>query len=310
MSVRTSLIIPAHNESARLAEGYRRLAPVLEELSLATTEVIVIDDGSSDDTLRVAHDVYGHLPHTLFVQQPSNLGKGAAVRLGIALARGEHLLAADADMAIRPEHFIAMVTALEHSALAPGSRALRGRIHYDSALRTLTGSAFHHLVRHYTGVTLRDTQCGAKGFQRGPARLLALLGMVNGFAYDAEMFFLAEQLGMAIEPVQVTWDDVRGSSVRVGHDSLQMIRDLRSLRRTHYVNPVIELARDVAVADIDRVAREARVQGLVVARGASDALLVLARDASLAALGIAASLGGRLRTAGIGELRGRTCDAV
>lgn len=310
MSVHTSLIIPAHNEAARLASGYERLAPVLAELSPDTTEIIVIDDGSSDDTLRVAHEVYGHLPHTLFVQQPTNLGKGAAVRLGIALARGEYLIAADADMAIRPEHFVEMVAALEHAALAPGSRAVHGRIHYDSLVRTLSGSAFHRLVHHYTGLTLRDTQCGAKGFQRGPARLLALMGMVNGFAYDAEMFYLADQLGLGVEPVHVTWDDVRGSSVRLGHDSKTMLRDLRALRHTNYENPVIELARDVEVGEVDRVAREARVQGLVVARGDTDALVVLARDASLAALGIAASLGGRLRTAAIAELRGRTYDAV
>lgn len=163
---------------------------------------------------------------------------------------------------------------------------------------------------HYTGVTLRDTQCGCKGFQRGPARILALLGMIDGYAYDAEMLYLADQLGMRVSPVAVTWDDVEGSSVRIGRDSIAMLRDLRTLSRTRYENPVVELARDVDTSAIGEAARQARAQGLVLARGDQDALLVLARDASLAGLAIAEALGGTLRIANLGELRARTFDAV
>jgi glycosyltransferase involved in cell wall biosynthesis len=130
VTVTTSIVIPAYNESLRLANGYERLRPVLEELGVASTEVIVVDDGSSDDTLHAAHDVYGHLPERLIVQQPRNFGKGAAVRLGIALARGEHVIAADADMAIRPEYFPQILEALAHAPLAPGSRTSQGRINY------------------------------------------------------------------------------------------------------------------------------------------------------------------------------------
>ena len=95
---------------------------------------------------------------------------------------------------------------------------------------------------------LRDTQCGCKGFQLGPARILSLLGFYDRFIYDAEMLYLADQLGLSITPIDVTWDDIAGSSVRVGRDSLQMIRDLRSFSRTHYENPVVELPRLIDVA--------------------------------------------------------------
>lgn len=310
MSIQTSIVIPAHNEGARLGAGYQRLRPTLDEMSWSSTEIIVIDDGSSDDTLRVAHDVYGHLPHTLFVRQPTNLGKGAAVRLGIALTRGEYVIVADADMAINPRHFPDVVAALHHHALVPGARDNNGRIHYTSPLRTLAGALFGHLVHHYTGSTLRDTQCGCKGFQRGPARLLALLAMIDGFAYDAEIIYLANQLELSVQPISVTWNDVRGSSVRVRRDSMSMVRDLRSIRRTHYENPVIELDRDVSSAAIDLVARQVRVQGLVVARGHTNALLVLARDGALGGVEIARQLGGVLRTAGLEELRTRHFEAI
>lgn len=260
--------------------------------------------------MREAHRIYGDLTHTQFIQQPQNHGKGAAVRLGIAVAKGDYIVTADADMSISPRHIPDMVTALANSALVPGSRTDHGHIDYDSALRTLAGKVFSRLARHYSGTTLRDTQCGCKGYQRGPARLLGLLGMIDGFAFDTEIFFLARTLGLSVTPIKVTWDDVTGSSVRIGHDTLAMVRDLRALPRTKYVNPVVELTTGVSVGDVDRAARQTRVRGLVVARGEANDLLVLPRDGSLAGLGIAEVLKGTLRTAGLDELRGRTYQAV
>jgi dolichyl-phosphate beta-glucosyltransferase len=306
----TSLVIPAYNESLRLAAGFERLRPVLDEMGPDQIEVIVVDDGSRDDTMRVARDVYGHLPHVLFVQQPQNRGKGAAVRLGISVASAPFVIATDADLSIRPVHLPDFVVALRESPLVPGSREQDLADGYDTVLRTVAGRVFNRLVRHYTGTTLRDTQCGCKGFQLGPARILGLLGFYDRFVYDAEMFYLADQLGIAIRPIPVTWDDIAGSTVHVGRDSLQMVRDLRSLKRRKYENPVVELAATVDVNDVDAAARSSRVQGIVIARGEENALVVLPRDGAVAGVGIATTLGGKLRTAGLAELRGRSFDAV
>jgi dolichyl-phosphate beta-glucosyltransferase len=310
VTLTTALVIPAYNESLRLSAGFERLRPVLDEMGPDTTEVIVVDDGSRDDTMQVAHDVYGHLPHVRFVQQPQNRGKGAAVRLGISVANAPLVIATDADLSIRPVHLPEFVVALHESPLVPGSREQDTADGYDTFLRTLAGRVFNRLVRHYTGTTLRDTQCGCKGFQLGPARILGLLGFYDRFVYDAEMLYLADQLGIAIRPIPVTWDDIAGSTVHVARDSLQMIRDLRTLKQRKYENPVVELAATIEVHAVDEAARASRVQGLVVARGESNALVVLPRDGAVAGVGIAAALGGPLRTAGIAELRGRTYDAV
>ncbi len=202
------------------------------------------------------------------------------------------------------------MVALRDSPLVPGSREEDANDGYDTFVRTLAGRVFNRLVRHYTGTTLRDTQCGCKGFQLGPARILGLLGFYDRFIYDAEMLYLAEQLGLTIRPIPVTWDDIAGSTVHVGRDSVQMIRDLRSLKRRKYENPVVEVARDVDVHAVDVAARASRVQGLVIARGSDNALVVLPRDAAVAGVGIATALEGSLRTAGLSELRGRTFDAV
>src|SRR5579863_2098103 len=297
MTLSTSLVIPAYNESLRLAAGFERLRPVLEEMDPNAVEVIVVDDGSKDDTMKVAHDVYGALPHVRFVQQPQNRGKGAAVRLGISVASAPLVIATDADLSIRPIHLPEFVVALRDTALVPGSREQDHNDGYDTFVRTIAGRVFNRLVRHYTGTTLRDTQCGCKGFQLGPARILGLLGFYDRFVYDAEMLYLADQLGLAIRPIPVTWDDIAGSTVHVGRDSIQMIRDLRSLRQRKYENPVVEITGETTVPDVDAAARASRTQGLVIARSADNSLVVLPRDGAVAGVGIASALGGSLRTA-------------
>jgi dolichyl-phosphate beta-glucosyltransferase len=310
MTIDLSIVIPAFNESERLAGGYERLAPLLETLDPSTVEVIIVDDGSTDATMQRAHEVYGHLEHTRYVQQPSNFGKGAALRLGISLAIGDHVITTDADMAIDPAQFSLFMIALRDHDFVPGSRAVKGRINYESKLRTLSGAVFHAVVRHYTRTQVRDTQCGCKALQLGPARLLSKLAMIDGFAFDVELFYLADQLGLSMKPLLVTWQDVTGSSVHPLKVARTMIHDIRDIRKTQYENVAVELAPDVSLEAIIPLAREARLPGLVLARGEQDALLVVGRDGGLGGIGIAAALGGALRPTTLAELRGRSYEAV
>ena len=305
-----TIVIPAFNESARLEAGFERLAPTLEAFGESNVEVIVVDDGSSDDTLKRAHEVYGHLEHALFLQQPRNLGKGAALRLGMGLARGTNVITADADMAIDPGQFPLFTNSLADITFVPGTRAVGGRIAYGSPLRTVGGAVFHRFAHHYTHTGQRDTQCGCKGFKLGAARLLASFAMVDRFAFDVELFYLADQLGLSVKPLLVTWQDVPGSSVRPVRDAWTVLRDIRAIRTTHYENIVVDLAPDVRVEDVASAAREARLQGLVLARGEENALLVVGRNGGPGGLGVASVLKGQLRTAALAELRGRLYEAI
>ncbi len=308
--VTTSIVIPAYNEAPRLRRGFDRLRAVLEQLDLARGEFVIVDDGSSDDTALAAQRLYSAVAPTRVVRFPTNQGKGAALRLGIGVARGDRILTVDADMAIDPRHYPAMLERLADVDLVPGSRAVHGHVRYASRSRTMAGRVFNRLVRHYTGVVLVDTQCGAKALRRGPARLIALLATVNGFSYDAELFLLARRLGLAVAPHPVTWEDVAGSSVHLRTAPLAMIADLRGLRTTPYELPVIEVDRDVALDAVGLAAQRARLIGVVVAQGATNALVVVARDAAVGATSVAAALGGTLRTAGLDELAGRNLRAV
>ena len=305
-----TLVIPAHNEADRIEAGFERLRPVLEQLGPDCLEVIVVDDGSSDGTGTLAARAYGALPHFLAVRQEVNLGKGAAVRLGFSLAEGKRVAVLDADMAILPLHLPALLFGLEQAPIAAGSRAIDGAIHYDSALRTWSGAAFNALVRRRTGTELRDTQCGFKGFTLGAARLLGALGLVNGFAYDVEVLFLAERLGLGVVAIPVTWDDVKGSSVRLVRDSRRMWRDINSLRHNNYDCPVVRTAAHPDLDLIGTSARAARQSGLVVAHNDRDAIVVLPRNGALAGIDIAQAIGGLLSVATLSDLAGRQLTAV
>jgi hypothetical protein len=134
--------------------------------------------------------------------------------------------------------------------------------------------------------------------------------MITGFAYDVELFYLARELEVPVETVPVTWDDVAGSTVRFANATRQLLGDLRGIARTKYECPVVEVGAEVALEDVRRAALEARAAGLVVARGADSAMVIASRESAVAAVGLAHSLEGRLRTATLAELRGRALEAV
>ena len=142
--------------------------------------------------------------------------------------------------------------------------------------------------------------------------MLALLAMVDGFAFDVEMLFLARRLGLIVRPLVVTWEDVAGSSVRPGRDALEMLRDIRGVRAHALREPRRRAApTSISLEDVVAARPQARLHGLVLARGDEDALLVLGRDdAPGRARRRRRRSAGTLRTARIDELRGRRFEAV
>jgi Glycosyl transferase family 2 len=260
-----SLVVPTFNEVERLEEGLDRLRGAAGEgaLDLAATELLLVDDGSSDDTRATALRLVDEFPDARVVTFPRNLGKGAAVRAGILTARGDKVAFADADMAIDPSLLPSLLDALDRVPIAVGSRAVRGHVDYGTRLRTDAGRVFNLAVRTVGGVHLADTQCGFKGFRRGPALLLALLQTTQGYAFDVELLWLADRLGLDVEVVPVTWLDVPGSTVRVVRDSARMLVDLVASRRR---------TRWLAVADVETVPTSPPA-GTVVLRADAGTLL-------------------------------------
>jgi Glycosyl transferase family 2 len=289
-----TLIVPTFNEADRLAHGLDRLRGAAGEgaVDLDATELLLVDDGSSDDTRATAHRLATQFPNARVVTFPRNLGKGAAVRAGILAATGDKVAFADADMAIDPSLLPSLLEALDRVPVAVGSRAVHGHVDYGTRLRTDAGRVFNLAVRAIGGVHLADTQCGFKGFRRAPALLLALLQTTQGYAFDVELLWLADRLGLEVEVVPVTWLDVPGSSVRVVRDSSRMLLDLVAARRR---------SRWVAVLELDETPLEAAPTGTVVLRSSRTSLLC-GEVAALGALRGAASRNGRARLVSLAEL--------
>jgi dolichyl-phosphate beta-glucosyltransferase len=221
-----SIIIPSYNSADLLSEHVPHLVSYLNDLNI-TFEIIIADDGSTDNghTRDVAQALGCQL-----VQNPANLGKGAAVRLGMLAASGQSRLFTDADIPFELESIGQMFARLKSGAdIVLGDRTLVGSQYFSSIpmMRSIASRVFALLVRAMILGRTYDTQCGIKGFAAPVAGDLFRAGSVNGFAFDVELLTIALKRGYTTVPVPVRLrrEQVK-SSVRLGPDSIRMFRDL------------------------------------------------------------------------------------
>jgi dolichyl-phosphate beta-glucosyltransferase len=229
-----SLVIPCLNEVDRLPPSLRRIADHLEQTGhWLPAELIVVDDGSVDDTAAAARSVPMPSGIRLAVERHDhNRGKGAAVRTGFLSSSGNHLLLCDADLATPIDQLeVLRRRAADGTRVVFGSRALdRSLIAVRQPVyRDLMGRTFNLAVRTLVLPGIHDTQCGFKLFPGPLGRALALEQRVAGFAYDVELLVLARRWGFQIVEVPVAWRHVEASRVRAIRHSSQMIRDVVAL---------------------------------------------------------------------------------
>lgn len=227
-----SIVVPAYNESARLPRMLRDTRAWLDANG-RRAEIIVVDDGSLDDTSGVVRRMMTDQPALRLVRLPQNRGKGFAVRTGVLNAEGSRILFADADGATPIEELLRLEAALDDgAAVAIGSRALASTTTAVKArlLRVAAGRLFHLVVGTLTVRGYRDTQCGFKLFTREAALSIFPRMRMEGFSFDVEVLLLAERLDLAVSEVAVNWEHQPGSKVRVVRDGLIMTRDLFTIR--------------------------------------------------------------------------------
>jgi hypothetical protein len=241
-----SVVIPVFNEERRLKPGLELLKAALSWGTLPgkTTEIVVVDDGSTDGTSGTADRCLDWFPHARLVQLPENLGKGAAVRAGVAAARGAAVVFTDVDMAVHPAYLTELVAALDHADVVIGSRSHhQSRVEEARRHRQVMGVAFHRIVRSVTELPYRDTQCGFKAFRTPVARMLFHCSTTDRFAFDVDLLTTAQRLDMRIVEVPVVWRHVPGSRIRPILDPISMVMDLTRIRRRHDGAPDINAAR-------------------------------------------------------------------
>jgi glycosyltransferase involved in cell wall biosynthesis len=216
-----SVVIPAYNEEKRLPPSLERMVEYLARSQFSPTEIVVVDDGSSDDTagaVRLASERLGREGLTiLLLENPGNRGKGYSVRHGMLQARHEWALFSDADLSAPIEEVEKLVDAAQRGPHdgAIGSRASdRSLIGVrQPLLRELMGRFFNVVMRLGAGLSYSDTQCGFKLFRREAAQQIFQRQRLDGFGFDVEILYIAKQIGLSIAEVAVRWNDVEGTKV-------------------------------------------------------------------------------------------------
>jgi dolichyl-phosphate beta-glucosyltransferase len=229
-----SLIIPAYNERARLPRSLAKIRDYfLARGGFENLEVLVVDDGSHDDTARVAEGWKREIPSLRVVANDQNRGKGYSVRHGMLEARGRIALFTDADLSSPIEEAEKLLAAIRTgSDVAIGSRALdRSLIEvHQSRWRELAGIIFNGFVRFVTGLPFQDTQCGFKAFVLQRSRVVFQQQRIEGFGFDPEVLFLAKRHGLHAVEVPVRWAHDPATKVHMLRDSLRMFGDLIYIR--------------------------------------------------------------------------------
>jgi len=232
-----SVVIPAYNEADRIGPNLDHLRGWLAAWD-GTSEVVVVDDGSTDDTASVAARSWEG-PEFRLLRNRGNQGKGYSIKHGVLLARGRFVLLSDADFSTPVEELPRLLepVAAGRCDIAIGSRGLvDSRIEKrQPAWREGMGRCFNRLVRILTGLPYRDTQCGFKIMLRDAVLPVFRAARVTRFAYDVEILYLAAKAGLVVEEIPVIWRNDPASKVDPVFDSLVMLKDIVRIRLRDYL---------------------------------------------------------------------------
>jgi len=236
--VKLSVVIPAYNEAMRLPNTLRQAHAWLEAYLPDGFEIIVVDDGSSDETPARVKELMASMPELSLLVQPQNMGKGAAVRRGMLAAQGDMHVFMDAD---HSTHIREIEKAFQLLAEQPQvGVVIASRRHPDSDitqhqswLREHMGQSFNLLMRLSTGIDMPDTQCGFKAFKADASQKIFSAQKINGFSFDVEVLFLAAKFGIDVAEIPVEWINEPNSKVRILIDPIKMFADIMRIRMLH-----------------------------------------------------------------------------
>jgi len=226
------VVIPAYNEERRLAGTLTRIQSYLDKAGFGA-EILVVDDGSSDSTARLALE-FLKARRGKVLRNPENRGKGYSVRRGVLEAQGRFVLLTDADLSTPIEEHAKLAAEIrDHDVdVAIGSRALTGsRVEVrQSLVRQTMGKTFNRLIRLMTGLEFHDTQCGFKLMDTDRVRPIFERMVVDRFAFDVEFLFLCERFGLRVREVPVVWRNAPGSTGSLVGDPVNMLADVARVR--------------------------------------------------------------------------------
>ena len=232
MTLTYSFIIPAYNESVRIRPALHALVRHAQEQNWEV-EILVVNDGSSDDTAQIVREYGRAHPQVLLLENPGNWGKGYSVRNGMLHARGDICLFTDADLSSPMTEAQKLFDAIAQGAdIAIGSRWLRRELQTQPQplYRQLFGRIFNLALRLILGLRFADTQCGFKAFRRDAAQRIFPLQKIERWGFDPEILFLAQRAGLRVEEIPVLWAHSEGTRLHPLRDGLRMFAEVLRIR--------------------------------------------------------------------------------
>jgi glycosyltransferase involved in cell wall biosynthesis len=230
--VRYSIVIPAYNESARIAASLERVLAYIDQRGW-DAEVLVVNDGSRDNTAEIVHDYLKKSPRLRLLENPGNRGKGYSVRNGMLHAGGDILLFSDADLSSPIEEADKLFAAIANGAdIAIGSRWLESHLQTQRQPlhRQLFGRVFNLLLRVILGLKFKDTQCGFKVFTRHAGQAIFPAQKIERWGFDPELLYLAKRFGFSVAEVPVAWAHREGTRINPLRDGIRMFGEMLKIR--------------------------------------------------------------------------------
>jgi len=227
-----SIVLPAYNESERIAATLGKIFSYAERNGWKC-EVIVVNDGSNDDTAQIVRQYAAQRPNLRLLDNPGNRGKGYSVRNGMLHAHGDIVLFSDADLSSPIAEAEKLLSAIKSGAdVAIGSRWLKTelQIQRQPLYRQLFGRIFNLLLRMVLGLRFKDTQCGFKAFTRDAARCLFPLQRIERWAFDPELLYLAKRFRLSVREVPVEWSHREGTRIHPLRDGIRMLGEVLRIR--------------------------------------------------------------------------------
>jgi len=227
-----SIVIPAYNEGARIEQTLERVTWCVEEQGW-DAEILVVDDGSKDNTVEIVQMWMERYPRMHLVQNEGNRGKGYSVRNGLLQAAGEIVMFTDADLSAPMQEANLLMAAIADGAdVAIGSRWMdkTRQTTHQPLYRRFFGRCFNAVTRTIMGLPFKDTQCGFKAFRRPAAQVIFRLQRIERWGFDPEILFIARKLGYNIREVPVTWGHDERSRMSYLKDGMKMLEEMAAIR--------------------------------------------------------------------------------
>jgi len=229
-----SIIIPAYNEELRIAPTLRAVDSFLRDQGFRY-EILVVDDGSSDETVALVQSLSLEMPALRCLESECNRGKGHAVRMGMLSAKGQVRLMCDADGSMPPEEMPKLLRPIFSGSadIAIGSRYAEGASSdaTQPAWRVAWSRLANRIIQRSLVSGISDTQCGFKAFSAKAAEAVFSQATIDGWSFDLEVLALAKRLGFCIEEHGVTWTDDERSRVSPVRDFIAVVREFLIIRK-------------------------------------------------------------------------------